>query len=353
MRRLRVVLIPPQRLQPERDRYIPGVSPSEGEIDYLMSLHHNIDVELLDPYSFPFNLFGNAHPLLQGLDIARALRILVTRRNVDLVISMFESSTTFLLLFRKLARFRPKVAIWDLVTDEEWKVRKTIQNLVIPRTDHTFLLSSEQQNYIERRWGVGSKTSIVWQHVDTEYFKPTATAVNVHGPVFAIGDDHGRDWNTFIEAVADLDIDVIIKTRHKINRPDGMRCRLKQISHRLTFAELRDLYAQSSIVVIPLKTTLNVSGVGSVLESMSMGKALIISDNPPIRDYLVANETCRIVPVGNSKAMQLAIEQLLASPEEIERLGSAARLRALFYYSKPAFAKRFAEQIRQIIDHSS
>lgn len=350
-RRLKVLLIPPERWQPARDKYVPGLSPAEGQIDRLLAEHHGIDMELLDPYTGPLNPLSSAHPVYQGLDIARTAKILTSRRSVDLVLSVFESSPTLLLLARKLAHFQPKIAIWDIAPDEEWRTRKIIQNIVIPRVDHLFLLSSNQQEYVERRWGAASKTSVVWQHVDTDFFRPTGVHSD-SGPVLAIGDDHGRDWETFIKAVADLDIDVIAKTRKNLDLPPCMRCRFQQIRERLSFMELRDLYARCRLVVIPLKSTLNVSGVGSLLEAMAMGKAIVISDNPPIRDYLVPNESCSVVPIDDADAMRLGIEHLLGSTQQLQAHGDAARARAVSLYSKPVFAQRLAEHIRMLANES-
>ena len=58
--------------------------------------------------------------------------------------------------------YAPLIAMWDIVPEENWKPRKFLQNIVLPRVDHLFLLSSNQQNYIEKRWGCGAKTSVVY-----------------------------------------------------------------------------------------------------------------------------------------------------------------------------------------------
>lgn len=347
-RRLKVLLTPPEKWQAARDNYVLGNSPAEGRIDLLLAEQHGIDIELMDPGSFPLNPLANYHPVYQGLDVVRCAKVLSKKRDVDLVLSIFESSPTFLLLARRLLGFRPKIAIWDIAPDETWKTRKIIQDIVLPRIDHVFLLSSSQQAYAERRWNALHKTSVVWHHVDTEFYQPVRPNP-IAGPVLAIGDDHGRDWDTFIQAVAPLDIEVIAKTKKQLTLPRNRNCRLTQISHRISYKELRNLYAQSSLVVIPLKNTLNVSGVGSLLESMAMGKAIVISDNPPIRDYLVPDKMCRVIPVGDSASMQSAIIDLLHNPTLLNEYGRVARERAISLYSEEAFASRLSEQIRDVI----
>ena len=187
---------------------------------------------------------------------------------------------------------------------------------------------------------------MIWQSVDTSFYEPEP--VQPMGPVLAIGDDHGRDWPTLIEALAPLDIDLVLKTRSKITIPEGARLRVRQISKRLSFRELRDLYAKASIVVIPLSETLNVSGVGSVLEAMAMGKALVISDNPPIRDYLEPGKTADVVPVGDAITLRKAVKALLSDHERMGEMGRLARERVVRLYGNEALAHRFAAALRDI-----
>ena len=216
----------------------------------------------------------------------------------------------------------------------------------ISRVDGLLVLSEEQIPYLERRWGIGERATPVWQLVDAEFYQPEK--FNESGPILAIGDDHGRDWPTLIAALAPLDVDVVVKTKSKLEVPSNARMRLKQISSRLSFPELRELYAKASLVVIPLSETLNVSGVGSVLESMAMGKPLVISDNPPIRDYLEPGKTAEVVPVGDAVKLREAVVALKADSERMRTMSSLARARALELYSAEPYAARFAAALRSL-----
>jgi glycosyltransferase involved in cell wall biosynthesis len=278
------------------------------------------------------------------------MKILLFRRDVDLVLSVFESSVAVMTLLRRVMLYKPKLAIWDVIPDEVWKPRKWLQNIAFPRVDGLLVLSENQIPYLGSRWGVGERATPVWQEVDTEFYQPEA--FNTDGPILAIGDDHGRDWPTLIKALAPLEVEVIVKTRAKLDVPSDARMRLRQISSRLSFPELRDLYAKASIVVIPLSETLNVSGVGSVLESMAMGKPLVISDNPPIRDYLEPGRTAEVVPVGNAVKLREAVLALKTDPERMRTMGCSARDRAVELYSVEPFAERFAAALRSLCANS-
>lgn len=346
-KRLKVVLIPPEEWLPGIQEFVPGECPDPIVFFELLAEHHGVDIELMDPDVPKWIPLVHRHPLYRGLDPIRAFKVLFWRRDVDIVISVFESSAAVLSFLRSWIPFRPKLIMWDIAPDEVWRPRRWLQNLTVPRVDNILLLSSQQQCYLETRWHAGNKAKMIWQSVDTDFYQPEPP--QSQGPVLAIGDDHGRDWPTLIEALAPLDIELVLKTRSKINLPEGARLKVRQISHRVSFRELRDLYAKASIVVIPLSETLNVSGVGSVLESMAMGKALVISDNPPIRDYLEPGKTADVVPVGDAISLREAVTALLADSGRMVMMGHMARERVVCLYSNEALAHRFANVLREII----
>jgi len=348
-RRIRVVLTPPEPWWPRRRQHVPGTEPDLMAI-YRAMAAAGIDVELIDPNPRPWNPLFGLHPIYMGLDPLRALKVLTRRRQVDVVISSYESSVAVISLLRRMCGFRPAIAMWDIAPSEKWKIRQRIQDVVVPRVDRIFLLGSAQRDYIDRKWGVGDRCSVIWQNVDTEFYQPQAPQPN--GPILAIGDDHGRDFDTLIAAVADLDVDLVLKTRRPLTIPAGFRARIRQIKERLSFAALRDLYAAASFVVVPLRATLNVSGVGSSLEAMAMGKALIASDNPPLRDYLEDGHNCLIVPPSDPRRLRQAIEKLLAEPVTARELGQAGRVKVEQLSSNAVFAARLGNEIRQLAEEN-
>jgi glycosyltransferase involved in cell wall biosynthesis len=343
----RVALIPPEQWIPNEKAFEKGERPDVYSIYDDMRKIHGVDIVFVDPYAFPLNPLARMHPVYRGIDLLRTLKLLFKLRSYDAVVSVFESSPTLLLLLRSLFRFKIPIGMWDIAPDEKWAIRRKIQDIVVPRIDKVMSLSSAQVAYAENRWKAGHKFSVIWQHVDTDFFTPMAAQPS--GPILAIGDDHGRDWDTFIEAIAPLDVEVILKTRKDIKIPANARCKITQIKDRISFPELRALYGACSFVVIPLQQTLNVSGVGSILEAMAMGKAIVLNNNKPILDYVVHGETAEVVAVGNSNALRQAIVALKNDPERSAKLGNAGRTRAMQLYSPKAFSQRLAEEIKAMI----
>jgi len=70
----------------------------------------------------------------------------------------------------------------------------------------------------------------------------------------------------------------------------------------------------------------------SLLEAMSAGCAIVASDTNPIYEAIEHNKTGRLVDFFNPSALAKSINQLLESPEEMERLGKNARVFAQAHY---------------------
>jgi glycosyltransferase involved in cell wall biosynthesis len=100
------------------------------------------------------------------------------------------------------------------------------------------------------------------------------------------------------------------------------------------------------MVVIPLQPSDNPSGITALFEAMAMGKPIIASDVPMIREFIVPGESGLLVPVGDPVAMREAVAFLLAHQEEALRLGSNARSYLEANLTRAALAERFAAGIR-------
>ncbi len=341
--RLRVILLPPMAWQPERDAFRPGESPDPFELYELMA-QQGIDTVLIDPGRRPLNPFAGRATLLEALDPLRALRVQFAERRADIIISVFEGAALPLVLMRKLTAFRVPIVLWDLGLTEGWKLRERVLDLVVPRVDGIFVLSASQKPYIGKRWGRTGGKEVVGQHVDTHFFAPAAPVVN--GPVLAIGEDVGRDFETFLAAAEGVNADFLAKTR-RIHPDRVLPSRVNVMRERVSYLGLRDLYAQSRFVVIPLHPVPNPSGVSSILEASAMGRALVVSDAESIRDFVVPGETCLSVPCGDPGALRAAIQRLNNEPETCARLGANGRRFMEANFSKPAVADRMAKLLRR------
>ncbi len=343
-RPIKVAVAPPVPWRGGWDAYRSGSGPDPLAVFREMRLH-GVEMTLVDPSAFTQRLTRGLPSLYTGFDPIRGLELLVNFRRFDMVLTVLEAGAVVPLMLRKLVSFKAKIAMWDLVPTQTWLPRLMMQRATFPRVDHFFVLSEYHAAYLHEHYNRTNAT-VIGHSVDSGFYVPGIW--NPDGPLVVIGDDSGRDFETLLEAVSDLDIDVIFRTSKAPQRRPG-RARITHISNRISFIELRALYGSASICVVPLHRTLNCSGVSSMLEAMAMGVPLIVSENPPISDFYVADATAVVVPPNDPASLRDAIVALRAAPARASALAAEARLMVEAKFSNEAFAARFAAAISRVV----
>ncbi len=345
LRRLRMLLLPSIRWQPNWDAFTFGAYPDPTLMYDLLASEHAIDTTLIDPLGLPWNPFAGRHQVLGGLDPVRAMTILTRHRDADLVLACFEPGAVALLALRRLAGFRAPIAVVEIGLTENWKLRERLLNFVVPRADAIYPLGSNQVEYIHQRWHTAADVRFIHQHVDAEFYQPSVAVAD--GPVLSVGNDHGRDFPTLLAAFAGLDATLLLKS--SLVAPDAAPPNVQVVRERLDAHAYRELFRQAPFVVVPLHPMLTASGIGTMLEAMAMGKPLIVSDSPGIRDYVAHDETALVVPCGDAPALRGAIERLLREPDTRARLGAAARRFVERHCTYAAHVAKLAAALRDLV----
>ena len=85
---------------------------------------------------------------------------------------------------------------------------------------------------------------------------------------------------------------------------------------------LKQCFAQSRFIVVPIRQTTQWSaGCTSVHLAQAMGRAVITTNVPGLRDYVSEGETGLLVEPGNPVAMAEAIDYLWRNPEKAAAMG--------------------------------
>lgn len=84
----------------------------------------------------------------------------------------------------------------------------------------------------------------------------------------------------------------------------------------------------------------------SVLEAMSMGRAVITTDAPGCRETTVHGETGLVVPAKDPHALAKAMKHLVTDHKMVESLGRAGRQRVLDLYEAETVAQTMVQSIR-------
>jgi glycosyltransferase involved in cell wall biosynthesis len=222
--------------------------------------------------------------------------------------------------------------------------------------DRFITYSRWQQRFIEDRWKLG-RDRVLWTPfmVDQEFFAPKRVTPKpgARPQVCAVGLER-RDYETLLQAVEDLDVHVVIAAASPWSkRREGVATRTIPSNvtvQKFTQYELRQLYADSCFMVMPLENVKFQAGVTAILECLAMGKAVICSRVPGQTDVVVEGENGRYVPPGDPLTLNAEIRRLLSNPEEAGRMGTNGRKLVECQMNLDLYVQRMAGFLHEEID---
>ena len=303
--------------------------------------------ETIPAHDWPWNPAAQMHNAYLGLDPLRAVRVLLTRRKAAIVCAHLESGLLILLL-RRLFRFRPPVVIWEVPWSPAWTYREIVSRLAISRADCCVVFSSSQIKMLHDAYGHDKPIVFIPFYIDTNFYRPMPRPTGVEPYVFSCGLDAGRDFDILLKVSANIPGRIMIKTGRNSISQQVAPSNVDIICDHLSYQKFRELYAGASIVIVTTLDTPNASGVTALMEAMAMGKPVIVSDNPALRDYLPPPEAGIVMPVGDSISLQAAIMDLLENPLKAEIMGQKAREFALERFHPRLHVQAVAALLRGI-----
>jgi glycosyltransferase involved in cell wall biosynthesis len=376
--------------------------------DYYM-LQQALDADLIFPADAWTTFFGRLITRFLGATTAVAWLAFRRRHAYDNIYSDTESVGLPLALFLKLSGTRPGHPRHTLVSQGPEPLKKRIffrlgvgshldTIIVHAESLRTFALSVLHMP--------GERVLKLPGVMDEKFWQPPASPTAAVGvtvgpaakqrPIICASGLEFRDYPTLLAAVRGLDVDVHIAAAsahalHKASRSQLYRRTpssqgsvpaaksLPEVPPNVyvksyDYTGMRQLYAVSSFVVLPLRENNEASGSSVVLEAMAMGKAVIVSgtrgQTDIIRDPrndgrgLVVREwwpgfledagltetlgqlpTGFYVTPGDSDELREMIQYLLDHPEVAEELGRNGRRIIEAYFGMDGFVRRYAAAI--------
>ena len=224
-----------------------------------------------------------------------------------------------------------------------------------------FVYSTSQKRFIETRWHVPPERVVFTPFmVDARFFSPQA--LPSAGPQPARSGPHSatpticavglerRDYPTLIEAVRGLDVRLVVAAASpwskRADTTTGQEIPSNVTVQRFNQYELRQVYADSRFLVMPLYDVDFQAGVTAILEAMAMERAVICSRTAGQTDVVVEGETGLYVPPGDAAALRGAIQRLLDDTLEAERMGHAGRRLVEERMSLDCYVARLSEYVR-------
>ncbi len=328
--------------------------------DYVV-LSKLLDADVIDNHF----MRERAHPLARALSTrnmvaGQVAEVWLRRHRYAHILAWADRLGLPLATLFKLTRSRR-----DLVMVSTWATRPRKAVFFKPlRVDShlaRIFARSWQAELMAERLGVPrEKLQVEPRGVDELFWRPLPE-VKVEHLLSSVGWE-ARDYRTLIEAVRPLDVKAELAVgaiaKPLLTDTSGPVARsLEEIAgaglpSNVTLTqrkpkELRALYARSKFVVITVKDVEFDAGVTATTEALAMGKPVVASRTPGLRDLFTHGEHGLYVAPGDVADLRKAIEHLLAHPEEVERMGQAARARVLREHRLDDCMRRFADVVTQ------
>jgi glycosyltransferase involved in cell wall biosynthesis len=243
--------------------------------------------------------------------------------------------------------------------------RRAVEDLGIPR-EKVALLPYQ----VDEQWWRAPVPAAPAAGTPTD--TPTDTAAAAR-PVICTAGLERRDYPTLLEAIRGVPAQLVIAAASFWAKQQA-QIRVEDVPDNveivaLDYVRLRELYARSAFVVMPLQDVDFQAGITTILEAMSMGKAVIVSHTIGQVDVVIDRRnvtrgssprvlpsgfgrlfgqtegfgpTGLYVPPGDPVALQRAIRFLLDHPETTRTLGENGRRLAAEVMSLDAFVERIA-----------
>ena len=235
-------------------------------------------------------------------------------------------------LLLKLSRSRvPFVALfsWISPAKKAWFLRLAhshITKLILP--------PPTQREFAINQLGIpaGKVVDVPWP-VDEEFWQPPGRVTQ--DTICAVGREM-RDYETLISALDGTGIPCHIAgglvrgKRDRWRRSLGDSGEKAELPPNVTVGpkdplELRDLYARSRFVVLPLYASDTDNGVTCMIEAWSMSRPVVCSRIDGQRGAIHHGRDGLYVPVGDPEALRKVIVDLWEHPDEAARMGREGR----------------------------
>lgn len=266
--------------------------------------------------------------------LAQVLETLFIHNKYDAIFSHSERVGLPLGLILRFLRIRtPHVTILCRVTSSDRKTdrrKKWFLKNAHHGIDLIITWSSIQRNIVVNELGIDpTKVRHIKSGTDQQFWKPIDADTDT---ICSVGMEM-RDYPTLVKALSETNIpchiavgaargqifDTVRRLYAMDNLPENITV------GRKPYEELRELYARSRFLVVPLLPTDSDNGLTAILEAMAMGKPVICSRVKGQVDIIKDGVTGIFVPQGDPDALREAIVSLWNDPERAEEMGKAAR----------------------------
>lgn len=290
------------------------------------------------------NNFGSKIPLGYFLD--QQVRLLINYRNYDLLFSAIYGNTGLLSLARSKGVYNKPIVIL-----QHHMIKKGIASKNVIRSyDKILFLSSWVMSKMQKEFNLPShKIMNIEFGVDIDFYDDAAREASGVTPEFFLSAGKTfRDYDTLIAAFRRLNYPLKIycsgnSAPKTVDIPQNVKVYYSHpYARSIQPKELLTEYINSIAVTIPLIETDYLVGLGSLLEAMAMGKAILMTRNPCI-DIDIEKEGFGIwINPRDTEGWLEASQYIVENTNEARIMGEKARRLCKEKYNIHDFSRKLS-----------
>jgi glycosyltransferase involved in cell wall biosynthesis len=207
-------------------------------------------------------------------------------------------------------------------TDLLYRFRLKLLRLALPGIDFFLTTSEMERDIYFKRFGIKPAQIAFWPITPAGYLLDKGPYPR-EDYIFSYGNSD-RDYDTLINAVEDIPFQTRILS--KSYRPSRTLPPHVQLIRETSWIELQALIGSSRLVVIPLQSFWIAAGQLAMLETLALGRPLIVTSNMATIEYAEDRETALFFDAGDAGKLKDHIQFILSHSEIAEAMGNQARI---------------------------
>ncbi len=180
---------------------------------------------------------------------------------------------------------------------------------------------------------------------DCRFFRPADEVFENHPPLVASCGVEQRDYRTMGEALADADLEAKVcfaspnqTSKTRFTMPDPVPANFE--FRHFEFLELRRLYQQADVVVVPLLKNRYSAGLTTLFETIACGTPVVVTESPGIVQRLIDEGLVLGAAPGDVSALRAAVDKTLGDADAAALRADQARAAIVERYSAESYLDR-------------
>jgi hypothetical protein len=188
---------------------------------------------------------------------------------------------------------------------------------------HIIFHSKCQRSFYRDTLGFSDDTlSYIPFGIESEYFKPES----VEGEDYIYVAGEFRDFNSLMKIYKERYEDLPeLRIRSGLLAPNNLPPKVNWLP-RAPISTFKIEVLKSRFVIVPLHYSIRSAGVMTCLQSMALGKTVLVSRVPSINGYIIDKETALYYEPYDQNDLYRKISLLLKEDKLVDRIGKQARM---------------------------